>query len=208
MMNSIRHVACAALFLSSFFAKAQQDRLRGVNVGDIAPEIEMKNPDGEVLKLSQLKGKIVLVDFWASWCRPCRMENPHVRHMYHAYKDKPYAKASGFQVFSVSLDRAGAGDQWKKAISTDSLDWKWHVGAVEDGVNPASQQYQVYFIPTNVLIDADGKVLGKDLHGDALEQLLDTLIETDPAKLDAWKKQQAADQKAAEKAAKNNKKKP
>jgi len=204
----MRSTFCISLVLAATsFTCAQQQRLTGVNVGDIAPEIEMKNPAGEVLKLSSLKGKVVLIDFWASWCRPCRMENPHVRHIYHTYKDKPFANASGFQVFSVSMDRAGAADAWKKAIATDSLDWPWHVGAVEDGVNPASQKYQVAYIPTNVLIDAEGKVLGKDLHGEAVEQMLDGLLETDPAKLEAFKKKQAADEKAAQKAAKKKKKK-
>lgn len=169
----------------SFTLASAQERLTNVQVGDQAPEIVMSGPDGTVLRLSQLKGKVVLVDFWASWCRPCRMENPHVRHVFHSYKDRVFTNGNGFAVFSVSLDRVGGGDAWKKAIEQDSLDWKWHVGAVETGENGAAEEYGARFIPTNVLIDGTGKVIGKDLHGDQLEQLLDSLLEKDPARLKA-----------------------
>lgn len=167
-----------------FFSIAQ-DRVTNVKVGDLAPEIVMSSPDGEVLRLSQLKGKLVLLDFWASWCRPCRMDNPHVRHVYHTFKDKRFTNGDGFAVFSVSLDRQGGGDAWKGAIAKDSLDWKWHVGAVVDGDNTASSEYGVRFIPTNVVIDGTGKIIAMDLHGPALDELLESLVEKDPAKLNA-----------------------
>ena len=200
------------LLVPSFFlltlasAQNQQERIRGVNVGEMAPEIAMENPDGEILKLSELKGKVVLIDFWASWCRPCRMESPVVRRIYKKFKDQVFTTGGGFEVFSVSLDRQGALEAWKKALATDSLTWKYHVGAVKDGNNTASNRYQVFFIPTNALIDGTGKIIAKDIHGAALEQMLESLIEKDPAKIEAREKEKAAQQKAQEKAAKKTKK--
>ncbi|MFT3883937.1 MAG: TlpA disulfide reductase family protein [Flavobacteriales bacterium] len=196
------------LFLLAFsgLSLCAQERLTGVNVGDLAPEIAMPDPNGDTLRLSSLKGQVVLVDFWASWCRPCRMESPHVRHAYHTYNDRLFTNGKGFSVFSVSLDRAGGLAQWKKAIATDSLDWKWHVGDVTNGTPAAAQRYQVAFIPTNALIDGEGRVIRKDLHGEALEQALNALLQQDAKQLAAWGKEQRERAKAAAKQARKKKK--
>lgn len=133
--------------------------------GDLmAPDIELKDPNGKPIKLSSLRGKVVLVDFWASWCRPCRAENPNVVRLYKQFKDK------GFTVYSVSLDEDAVA--WKKAIAQDGLIWPTHVSDLLGWSTPVIQLYKFDGIPYTVLIDREGKIIATGLRGMELEQKL------------------------------------
>jgi thiol-disulfide isomerase/thioredoxin len=140
--------------------------------GDTAPEIELKGRDGKTVKLSSLRGKVVLIDFWASWCGPCRQENPNVVEVYSKYSKTKFKTGKGFEVFSVSLDRNETA--WKDAITKDGLVWKNHVW---DSEGMAAKAYQVAYIPSAFLIDGKGKIVasGESCRGLNLHVELDKL---------------------------------
>ncbi len=142
-------------------------RLKGVQVGSEAPEISLPSPSGEKLALSSLRGKYVLIDFWASWCGPCRRENPNVIKTYARFKDK------GFEIFGVSLDQDRSA--WLMAIETDQLTWK-HVSDLQYWNSVAAQAYQVSAIPMTFMLDKDGKIMAKGLRGASLDQFLEDLF--------------------------------
>lgn len=137
-------------------------------IGAMAPELAFPDPEGNIRKLSDLRGKVVLVDFWASWCGPCRRESPNVRNVYQKYHDK------GFEVFSVSLDRDG--NSWKKAIVDDQLVWPNHVSDLKYWSSEAAAIYGVRSIPAMFLLDREGRIVAKDLRGAALENAVRELI--------------------------------
>ncbi|MBL7951321.1 MAG: redoxin domain-containing protein [Flavobacteriales bacterium] len=136
-------------------------------VGGAAPEINQQTPEGGSFALSKLRGKIVLIDFWASWCRPCRIENPNVKKVYAKYASK------GFEILGVSLDRDHAA--WVKAIKDDGLPWK-HVSDLGFWNNAAAQEYGVQSIPYTVLVDREGNIIEKGLRGEQLESRLAELL--------------------------------
>ena len=143
--------------------KQQLDEMRSLSIGQPAPEIELPNTDGTLVKLSELKGKYVLIDFWAAWCKPCRQENPNLVRLYNQYKDK------GFEVFGVSLDRTK--EDWVKAIADDGLTWT-QVSDLKYFNSVAAELYQIEAIPATYMLDPEGKIIAKDLRGPSLENKL------------------------------------
>lgn len=137
-------------------------------IGDEAPEIVMADPDGNVRRLSDLRGKVVLIDFWASWCGPCRRENPNVVRAYEQFQSK------GFEVFSVSLDQNA--DRWKAAIAMDGLNWPNHVCDLKGWQNEAARAYGVSSIPHALLVDQEGTIVATHLRGAALTAQLNQLL--------------------------------
>ena len=136
--------------------------------GAIAPEISLKTPEGEILALSSLRGKVVLIDFWASWCGPCRKENPNVKKIYEKYKDQ------GFEIYAVSLDNNEA--QWKGAIAKDGLAWK-HVSELLGWKGAVSRAYGVGSIPQTFLLDKEGRIVKTGFRSHELESLIQPLLQ-------------------------------
>ena len=141
----------------------------GISIGNKAPDLNFPNPSGKNIALSSLKGKIVLLDFWASWCKPCRAENPNVVRLYDQYKDK------GFTIYSYSLDKDA--EKWKGAIQQDGLTWPYHTSDLKGWRAAGSALYNVRSIPQTFLIGRDGNIIDIGLRGYELEEKLKELLD-------------------------------
>ncbi len=153
----------------------QLNGMKNVALGATVPDFAMADTAGNMVKLSSFKGKYVLVDLWASWCGPCRQENPNVVRTFNKYKDR------NFTVLGVSLDRPGAKDKWIAAIKKDGLTWT-HVSDLKFWENEVAQAWGVQAIPQNFLLDPNGKVVAKNLRGDALDAKLAQVLKAEKVK--------------------------
>lgn len=157
---------------NSYDGKAYADLLektRTTTIGAMAPDFTENDVNGKPVQLSSLRGKYVLVDFWASWCGPCRAENPNVVRLYQKYKDR------NFTVLGVSLDQSNAKEKWLKAIADDHLDWT-QVSDLSYWDNKAAVLYGIKAIPQNFLLDPTGKIIGKNLRGEELADMLAAVL--------------------------------
>ena len=155
------------LLISSINVNAQS-----INIGDKAPELAYNNPKEEILKLSSLRGKYVIIDFWASWCGPCRRENPNLVKTYNKFKNKRFLNGNGLEIYSVSLDNKYSS--WVKAMTNDKMFWRYHVSDLKGWQSEGAAIYGVRSIPQTFIIDGNGFIIAKNLKGEDLNKFLNS----------------------------------
>jgi thiol-disulfide isomerase/thioredoxin len=154
---------------SSKSLKINIQSMKKADIGGVAPNFSAPSPDGNQLALNDVLGKYTIIDFWASWCKPCRRENPNVVKVYEEYHDK------GLNIISVSLDKAGQKERWIKAIEADKMNWE-HVSNLKGWNEPIAKMYNVRSIPATFLLDENGTIIAKNLRGAALGTKIATLL--------------------------------
>ncbi len=162
MLQMKKHLLLTILLTASVLCNAQ------LRIGDAVPEIELPNTKDSVIRLSSMQGKVVLIDFWASWCAPCRASNPYIQKLYSKYKDK------GFEVIGVSLDTKQK--EWLKAIKQDRLKYTQVIDN-SGWRSKVAERYFVELLPTNFLVDRTGKIVAIDLEGKELFDKVKSLVQ-------------------------------
>lgn len=159
----------------------------GLNIGDKAPNFIIHSPEGRTFELNDFKGKVVLLDFWASWCTPCRRDNPNIVAVHNKFHQAAFKTAEGFEIISISLDgltdrrgnpkQENAKADWVNAIKEDGLIWLNHGSELKGWDSETARQYHINSIPSNFLIDEKGFIIAKDLKGPALYATIKRLTE-------------------------------
>ncbi|MBP6623928.1 MAG: TlpA family protein disulfide reductase [Chitinophagaceae bacterium] len=169
-------IAFILLICINFTISYAQYENTKIEVGQKAPDLAFENPQGEIITLSEINSKrVILLDFWASWCGPCRMSNPKLVEFYQKYSSKKFKKAKkGFTIVSVSLDKSK--EPWIQAIEKDKLVWPYHMSDLGGWQSKGAAIYGVQFVPQAFLIDADGIILGKYQHAEDCEKDLEKLM--------------------------------
>ncbi len=161
------------IFMPVFlFSQNEKNIPYGINPGYKAIEIALPNPKDSVIKLSSLQGFYVLIDFWASWCAPCRMKNPEIVKLYNTFKNAKFKDAKGFVIYSVSMDNSKSA--WEKAIHIDNLKWPYHVSDLKGWNSSAAIDYQINSIPNNILVGPNGIIIGRQLSEQQIYKILNS----------------------------------
>jgi thiol-disulfide isomerase/thioredoxin len=147
----------------------------GLETGNLAPDLSGQSPEGKTISLSAYRGRLVLIDFWASWCMPCRIENPNVVQVYNRYKDRDFKNGKGFTIYSISLDYKK--ELWQEAIQQDGLAWEAHISDLQGWKSVPAAAYQISSIPANVLIDGRGIIIARNLRAEALAKTIEGLLQ-------------------------------
>ncbi|MBM2814587.1 MAG: TlpA family protein disulfide reductase [Ignavibacteria bacterium] len=144
-----------------------------LNIGDIAPDIRLPNIKGDTVSLYTLKNKIVLIDFWASWCAPCVNEQPKLAALYKKYKNSVFTVGKGFEIYGVSLDNKKKS--WQGIIKKYNINWI-QVSDLQFWASPVAKTYNLQELPFNLLINGKGEIIAKNLHGDKLEKAIKKIL--------------------------------
>jgi len=162
IINIILVLVIIGFFLNKVFRKPKYEN------GEVAPDFTIELIDGTTMQLSDLRGQFVLLDFWGSWCGPCRAENPQLVQLYTKY----YQKKPGLEIISIGIENNE--ERWKRAIKSDGLFWKYHSSDLKRFQSEVGNLYGVKEIPTKYLISEEGKIIGVNLPFDQLDKLLNT----------------------------------